>query len=268
VRASLRRICYNFARLAISSPGIDVRLDHLVISVSDLRLAMQDFVNAGFRLQYGGKHADGITENALIFFDDGRYLELIALVEGKERRESSFKQLLRETGEGFTGFALYSDDMVNELNAIEARGLYVSPIQPGGRARPDGVELKWRIALLDKGMSPFVIEDESPREWRVPASGENVRHENEALGILNLNIHCSNYDASLARYAAITGQAAEETASFARFSIGGTEILLFRDPQYSPEIQEEIISIGLLKAGSIPQRLSLHGAVLILSGST
>lgn len=238
-----------------------------MISVTDLQAAMQDFTDAGFRLAYGGKHADGITENALILFADGSYLELIALTEGHQLHESNFKQLLRESGEGFTGYALYSDDIVHDLNAIEARGLYVSPLRQGGRARPDGLVLQWRIALVDNAMSPFVIQDISPRDWRVPAFGEAVLHENGAMGIQTLNIHCSNYDASVARYQAITGDSPEETATYARFRIGGTEVLLFRNPQYSPEINEEIISLSLLKASSIPQRISLHGSVFVLMGT-
>jgi catechol 2,3-dioxygenase-like lactoylglutathione lyase family enzyme len=245
-----------------------LRLDHVVISVTDLQAAMRDFQNAGFRLQYGGKHADGITENALILFADGSYLELIALTTGQQREAAGFKQLLRENGEGYTGYALYSDDLVEDLNTMEAQGIYVSPIRPGGRARPDGVVLQWRIALLDNGMSPFVIQDDSPREWRVPAFGEDVLHENGARGIQALNIHCSNYDASLKRYSAICGTAPEETASFARFRLGDTELLLYRHPQYQEAIHEDIISLSLYKATSIPQRLSIRGIVFVLANAT
>ena len=247
---------------------MSLRLDHIVISVTNLQVAMKDFVQAGFRLQYGGKHADGITENALILFADGSYLELIALTEGHSRAEAHFKQLLHETGEGFTGYALHSDDLANDLNAMDIRGITVSPIRAGGRARPDGVVLQWRIALLDNAMSPFVIQDDSPREWRVPAFGEDVMHENGAMGIQTLNIHCSNYDASVARYEAITGSPAQVTASFSRFRIGSTEILLFRNPHYSDEIREELISLNLLKASSIPQRISLHNSVFVLMAAT
>jgi hypothetical protein len=247
---------------------MSLRLDHIVISVTNLQTAMRDFLEADFRLLYGGKHADGITENALILFADGSYLELIALTAGHSRAESNFKQLLRERGEGFTGYALYSDDLANDLNAMDVRGITISPIRSGGRARPDGVVLQWRIGLLDNAMSPFVIQDISPRDWRVPAFGEDVMHENGAMGIQTLNIHCSNFDASVTRYEAITGSPAEVHPSFNRFRIGGTEILLFRNPQYSDEIREDLISLNLLKASGIPQRLSLHNSVFILMPAT
>jgi catechol 2,3-dioxygenase-like lactoylglutathione lyase family enzyme len=242
-----------------------LRLDHVVISVSDLQAAMRDFTEAGFRVAYGGKHADGITENALILFADGSYLELIALTEGHVRAESNFKQLLHETGEGFTGYALYSDALVDDLNAMEARGITISPVRAGGRARPDGVLLRWRIAKLDNKMSPFVIQDDSPREWRVPAVGDAVIHENGSLGIDALNIHCTNFDASVARYQAICGGKAEETATFTRFRIGGVSIFLYRNPGYSAEVQEDIISLSLLKPEMIPQRLSIRGLTLVLA---
>jgi hypothetical protein len=247
---------------------MSLRLDHIVISVTNLHTAMRDFLEADFRLQYGGKHADGITENALILFADGSYIELIALTEGHSRAESNFKPLLREKGEGFTGYALHSDDLANDLNAMDVRGITVSPVRSGGRARPDGLLLQWQIALLDNAVSPFVIQDMSPREWRVPAFGEDVMHENGAMGIQSLNIHCSNFDASLERYEAITGSPAEVYPSFSRFRIGGTEILLFRNPHYSEEVREDLISLNLLRASGIPQRLSLANSVFILMPAT
>jgi hypothetical protein len=244
---------------------MSLRLDHLVISVNDLQGAMQDFADAGFRVQYGGQHADGITENALILFADGSYLELIALTEAHERGESSFKQLLRETGEGFTGYAFYSDALVDDLNAMEARGITISPVRQGGRARPDGLVLQWRMAQLDKQSSPFIIQDDSPREWRVPAFGEAVQHENGAMGIDALHMHCTNFDASVARYQAIGGSSPEVSATFTRFRIGGLSIFLFRDPQYSPERREELVTLSLFKAVMVPQRLSVRGLSVVLA---
>lgn len=236
-----------------------MRLDHLVISVSNLQNAMRDFREAGFRVVYGGKHADGITENALILFADGSYLELLALTEGHQRSEAGFKQLLHESGEGYTGYALYSDEIANDLNGMDIRGITISPIRKGGRARPDGLVLQWQMAQLDQQMQPFVIQDESPREWRVPAFGEDVVHENGALGIDSLHFHCSNFDASVARYEAIVGSPSQIRATYNQLRIGSTDILLYRNPHYRPERIEELISIGIMKMTPVPQRISLYG---------
>jgi Glyoxalase-like domain len=54
------------------------RLDHLVILVNDLDLAAADYERLGFTVTPGGEHADGLTRNALIPFDDGFYFKLVS----------------------------------------------------------------------------------------------------------------------------------------------------------------------------------------------
>ena len=51
------------------------RLDHLMILVGDLGVAVSDYEHLGFTVTSGGEHADGLTRNALIPFDDGSYFE-------------------------------------------------------------------------------------------------------------------------------------------------------------------------------------------------
>src|SRR2546428_10422661 len=64
------------------------------------------------------------------------------------------------------------------------------PPQEGGRVRPDGVELKWRTAVL-KPPLPFVIEDLTPRELRVPG-GAATEHANGASGIAAVVVGTTN----------------------------------------------------------------------------
>lgn len=46
-------------------------IDHVVIGVYDLGQAVTDYRAAGFNVIPGGRHADGLTHNALIVFQDG-----------------------------------------------------------------------------------------------------------------------------------------------------------------------------------------------------
>jgi Glyoxalase-like domain len=55
------------------------------------------------------------------------------------------------------------------------------------RLRPDGYRLEWMLTLAveTQGITPFLIEDITPREERVP---ERVDHVNGAIGISALTI--------------------------------------------------------------------------------
>ena len=60
------------------------RLDHLVILVLDLELASDDYRKLGFSVSPGGEHADGLTRNALVPFEDGTYLELVSFLDPED----------------------------------------------------------------------------------------------------------------------------------------------------------------------------------------
>ena len=54
------------------------KLDHVIIAVFELDQAVADYRALGFTTIYGGRHANGATHNALVCFQDGTYLELLA----------------------------------------------------------------------------------------------------------------------------------------------------------------------------------------------
>src|SRR6266545_8295306 len=55
-------------------------IDHIIIAVADLNVAVRSYRGLGFTVVPGGRHPIG-THNALISFADGSYLELIAFFE-------------------------------------------------------------------------------------------------------------------------------------------------------------------------------------------
>jgi hypothetical protein len=153
-------------------------LDHVVLVVRDLATAMDDHRRRGFTVTPGGDHADGLTHNALIPFADGSYLELVAFRDLGHSLTHRWWKVAADGG-GLADFALLSDDLAADaaaLGELVAR----SPAQ-GGRTRPDGVQLKWRTAVLVPPL-PFLIEDVTPRDLRVPA-GAAAEHANGATGI-------------------------------------------------------------------------------------
>ena len=60
-----------------------VSFDHAVIIVSDLDEAIANFESLGFHVQRGG--TTGPVHNALIYFQDGTYIELTTPVSSRTR---------------------------------------------------------------------------------------------------------------------------------------------------------------------------------------
>lgn len=206
-------------------------LDHVVIFVEDLSRASEDYAALGFTVVPGGVHAGGLTHNALIPFADGRYLELLALTASWKlaglrilarsgldgmltRRSPLLGRALRRirSGEGLADFALACSPLAEVVGAGEIDG----PVS-GGRVRPDGQEVSWRLAFPRASVLPFLIEDVSPRRLRVP---HNVAHANGAAGVQALTVATGSFDRAVASYQALLGREPFETVAPIPRSLG------------------------------------------------
>lgn len=188
-----------------------LKFDHAIILVHDLAKAIAHYRAQGFNAFFGGEHADGKTHNALIIFNDGSYLELLAptslahLNDINPNDHSSFLFLLTQA-EGLGGYALLSDDLEGDVSAMQSRGLGITLSAPNGRARPDGQQLRWRTATLDDGtMTPFFIQDETPRVLRVPTDNASTNQPNGTTGIAGLTIAVPELEAGMRDYQLMTG---------------------------------------------------------------
>ena len=155
-------------------------LDHVVYVARDLATSVEDHTRQGFTVTPGGEHAGGVTHNALVCFADGSYLELVAF----RKAEPTHRWWRHAATGGFADFAVLSDDLAQDASALS--DLIVREAAEGGRTRPDGVSLRWRAAFLRTPL-PFLIEDLTPRDLRVPA-GDATRHANGVIGIGSLVI--------------------------------------------------------------------------------
>ncbi len=236
--------------------------DHIVISVNDLEQAITTYREAGFTVVRGGAHASGITHNALVIFSDGVYLELIALIDPDQREQSAFKALVRPT-EGYTGYAFYTDDLPAEIDRMTS--IASDDIRAGSRTTTDGVLLKWQMARLDDTMSPFVIQDITPREQRVPAVPTTTDHANGVTGLADVTILVPDYPTAVARYTAILGtEPTESDAERAQFAVGDATLTLAQPA--NPSQREYVLHFGAvpyrlrLTSPSAPDDVTLHGA--------
>lgn len=199
-------------------------LDHIILVVSDLQVATRQFSQLGFSVIAGGVHTGGLTHNALVLFPDGTYLELLATTRSSTLRTLGLLKRLRllgiytsnetaigrrliedlASGVGMNDYALLSLDLQHQVNSIKVRGALFTEPNPGGRLRPDGKEITWRTAVPSSLDLPFLIDDLTPREIRVPAVEDNY-HSNGILGINGLTILVSNLVESMAHYRALLG---------------------------------------------------------------
>jgi catechol 2,3-dioxygenase-like lactoylglutathione lyase family enzyme len=185
---------------------MSLSLDHVVIHVTDLDVAIADFSALGFNVQRGGAHAEGATHNALVGFADGSYLELIAFLKPHTTHRWAYAA---ERGlQGFVDFALLPSQMGAVIEAARGRGLdYRGPVA-GGRLRPDGERLQWQIGTAPAPDLPFLCGDITARALRVPEGDVRV-HANGVQGVSTITVAVTDADASLKRYRALLGAQAD-----------------------------------------------------------
>ena len=181
-------------------------IDHVVLVVPDLESAIADHRARGFTVTPGGVHAGGLTQNALVGFRDGSYLELIAFFDAAAAQGKHSWQPVAERGGGWADFALLSDDLAGDAKALG--DLVARPPEDGGRTRPDGVAIAWRVARLLPPL-PFLIQDLTPREQRVP-SGDAATHANGITGVRRVIVGATDPAMLGARYAKLAARGAPQ----------------------------------------------------------
>lgn len=255
-------------------------IDHVVIAVRDLAEASADYAAAGFTVTPGGKHAGGATHNALIACADGAYLELIAFAEPDRPQPHRWWAKLSQ-GEGLIDVALLADDLAAETARLASAGLAVDGPDGGGRTRPDGQRISWRGAVLPvaDGFLPFLIEDVTPRQQRVPGGAAAV-HANGAAGVAGLIVAVADLERSATAFATLLGtegtaaNATEGVRAARRFALGPHWLELRQPDDRDGEIGRHLALRGagpfllMLRGGSgeEPPIATTHGARIVVGG--
>lgn len=184
--------------------------DHALVTVPSLADACMDFASAGFTVTAGGKHEGTPTENALVVFGDGTYLELFALREPGMRDELRARRTWRDVDAlgrrflpaflgpyGVADCVFRTPGLERYVSTAKLRGVPVDGPFSMGRERPDGVRLAWKLALPMSRELPFLIEDVTPIERRIPDALERRVHANGAAGVTTIEIAVGDVDAAL-----------------------------------------------------------------------
>ena len=166
-------------------------IDHIVIAGPDLDDLTATFKSLGFNVVGGGRHPIG-SYNTLIGLQDGAYIELLSFYE--ESPKHYWWDAVHVKGGGLIDFCMQTDDIRADYAIFEAEGVEMSPLVGLSRVRFDGYQLSWlnnEIYGDYQGLIPFIIEDETPREERVP---KEVRHENGVTGIDTITLAARDLD--------------------------------------------------------------------------
>jgi hypothetical protein len=188
------------------------RFDHAVLFVESLPDAVRGFADAGFTVTPGGRHDVLRTENALVAFADGSYLELLAFQDADARGELRALRatdrwkahlhgasaigrrfLPRLAGEPGVGDTCLAGERLERFAAeCRKRDLAVTGPVPMQRERAGAAALAWELLLPADDVMPFLLEDSTPRELRVPGSAPAIAHANGASGIAEVFVRAGS----------------------------------------------------------------------------
>jgi hypothetical protein len=183
------------------SKAVVLELDHVSICGSNQDTLRQAFTDVGLTPDIGGPHGNGITQMALVGFDDGTYLELIAPIKPGVTAGSDWAKFMSEDA-ATCAWAVTSNVLLQEVDRLKKAGIPVTAPAAGSRKRPDGMSVEWQKADVGSGtpgsVLPFVIEDETPRAWRVQTSASVAGAP--VSGVANVVLGVNNLDASIALF--------------------------------------------------------------------
>ena len=181
-------------------------IDHIVIAGPDLDDLTATFRSLGFNVVDGGKHPIG-SYNRLIGLQDGAYIELLSFYE--ESPKHYWWDAVHSKGGGLIDFCMRTDDIRADFAVFKAQGVDMSPLVGLSRERFDGYQLAWlnnEIYGRYQGLIPFIIEDETPREERVPKQNAQA---NGVTGIDTITLAVSDIDMAQRIMNAALGQEGE-----------------------------------------------------------
>lgn len=137
------------------------QFDHLVVAIRSLPDGIAEFERlTGITAVAGGRHPGRGTENALVSFGGGMYLEIIAPQAGAtlSPRDEAMRELDRLR---IIHWAISVSDADEAARTLRGAGFAVQPPQAGARVAPSGERLEWVTFSLDDSslsVAPFFIQ--------------------------------------------------------------------------------------------------------------
>src|SRR5579864_4311013 len=123
---------------------MQLRVDHITMCGSDLDSMRRACTTVELPSEYGGPHANRATHMALVGFEDGSYLELIAPCAPEADATGMmgcWAKYMRENA-GPSAWAVASANIRTDVRHLRSAGIQVRGPDPGGRIRADAVVLQ------------------------------------------------------------------------------------------------------------------------------
>jgi hypothetical protein len=178
-----------------------LEVDHVSVCGTNLDTLRQTFDSVGLASDLGGSHGNGVTQMASIGFDDGTYIELIAPVKEGETGNSEWARFMNVDAVT-CAWAVGTNVILQEVDRLKKAGITVTTPERGSRKRPDGMSVEWMTSDVGPAppgsVLPFMIEDETPRAWRVQTTAS--LQGAPVSGVENVVIGVNNLDASIALF--------------------------------------------------------------------
>jgi hypothetical protein len=179
-------------------------VDHITIAGANLKGMQAKLAAAGIQAEYGGPHQNHATEMALVSFQDGSYLELIAIQPNADPKAVAAhvwaNQMQHDAGP--SAWATRPQNFEAEVKRLRAAGITVNDPARSGRSRPDGKRLEWETAQVGPEPNgtffPFLIHDFTPRPLRAFPSGKPTSRD--FGGVARVVIAVRNLNDSVKRY--------------------------------------------------------------------
>ena len=228
-------------------------IDHIVIAGPKLDDLTAAFKALGFNVVGGGRHPIG-SYNTLIGLADGAYIELLSFYE--DSPQHYWWDAVHSLGGGLIDFCMVTDDICADYAVFEEQGVEMSPLVGLSRVRVDGYRLSWlnnEIYGQYQGLIPFIIEDETPREERVPKEKE---HANGVTGIDTITLAAADLATAERIMSAALGNEGEPTRDDALNASGvGFDVGPHRLEYLAPDDESSPLRQHIAQNKPVPYRI-------------
>jgi len=241
-----------------------LELDHVSVCGSNLDTLRQSFTDSGLTPDMGGPHGNGVTQMGFIGFDDGTYIELIAPIKPGATAGSDWAKYMSDDAVT-CAWAVGTNVLLQEVDRLKKAGVPVKIPERGSRKRPDGMSIEWMTSDVGTGTPgstlPFIIEDQTPRAWRVQTSasvqGSPVR------GVESVVIGVNNLDAAVAMFRKAYGWAeplTETQKDFGKLAYFPGEPAILASPTGGGWLSDRLAKFGETPVAYLLSTQDLAGA--------